>query len=247
MNAYNSLADDFGVLVHLASKAELPSSRETVLGFFDAARRVNPNLTDFEVRDGQEFVLEEDREAGSYRWLSLSARRLSLGYANPPSMAELDRQNEWVLEAAPAHLNMTGLDTESIDVIYYFDLNYAGNHDEVVAEAIAGQGPFEQFAKLQPSKVLFFQPSMMLALDESCQLQCRVSVETRTTAYQVRTGSYADSPISVYITMRQFWGRQPFKDFQTSYHNQRQLLDEIVTDQVIPQIVQPLARTIATK
>ena len=47
--------------------------------------------------------------------------------------------------------------------------------------------------------------------------------------------------------MRQFWGKQPFKTFVESYHNQRRLLDELVTDHVIPNVIQPLARTIATK
>jgi hypothetical protein len=247
MNNYASLSDDFGVSVHLASKVEMPTNRETVLHFFEAVRRRDPKLTDFERRESGEYVLEEDRESGSYRWVTLDGRRLSLGFANPPSLDDVDQQNEWILDAAPHHLGVSGLDAEALDVLYYFDFQYAGNHDEVVAEALAANGAFESLSKIPAGRVLHFQPSMMIALDESCQLQCRLNVETRTTAYQVRTGNFSDSPISVYFTVRQFWGRQPFKSFADSYRNQRRLLDELVVEHVIPNVVQPLARTIGAK
>ena len=55
------------------------------------------------------------------------------------------------------------------------------------------------------------------------------------------------SPISVYFTVRQFWGKQPFKTFAESYHNQRRVLDELVNSYVIPNVINPLAKTISTK
>ena len=87
----------------------------------------------------------------------------------------------------------------------------------------------------------------MMALDDACQLQARLSVETRTSAYQVRTGSFPESPISVYFTVRQFWGKQPFKTFVESYRNQRRVLDELVQAYLIPNVIQPLAKTIGAK
>jgi hypothetical protein len=132
-------------------------------------------------------------------------------------------------------------------VLYYFDLLYAGNHDEVVAEALATNGPLESLTKVPGARVLHHQPTVMVSLDDSCQLQCRLTVETRTTAYQVRTANYSEAPISVYFTVRQFWGKQPFKTFGESYRNQRRLLDEYVTEHVIPNVVQPLAKTIGAK
>jgi hypothetical protein len=247
MNDYGTVSDDFGVSVHLASKVEMPAGRETVLNFFEAVRRQDPKLTDFEKRDNGEFVLEEDRDAGSYRWVSLDSRRLSLGFVNPEDAAELDRQAEWALDAAPFHLGVSGMDAEALDVLYYFDFAYTGNHDEVVAEALATGGPFESLTKTPAGRVLQFQPTMSVALDDSCQLQARLTVETRTTAYQVRTGNYAESPISVYYTVRQFWGRQPYKTFAESYRYQRKLLDEMVAEHVVPNVLQPLARTIGAR
>ena len=95
--------------------------------------------------------------------------------------------------------------------------------------------------------MLHYQPTLMMALDESCQLQARLSIETRTSAYQVRTGQFSESPVSVYFTVRQFWGKQPFKTFVESYENQRRLLDELVNSHVIPNVITPLQRAIAAK
>lgn len=247
MHPFGPISDDFGVSAYLSSKVDLPHNRESVLHFFEAIQKQYPRMTDFEKRDGGEHVLEEDRDAGSYRWVSLDGRRLCSGFVNPPAIEDADQQNERLLEMAPYHLGLSGLDAESLDVLYYFDLSYAGNHDEVVAEALASNGPLEGLSTLPAGRVLHYQPTMLMALDDSCQLQARLSVETRTTAYQVRTGSFADAPISVYFTVRQFWGKQPFKTFGDSYHNQRRILDELVTEYVIPNVVQPLAKTIGAK
>src|SRR5205085_5497325 len=137
-------------------------------------------------------------------------------------------------------------DCEALDVLFAFDFNYNGNHDEVVAEAL-GVNTLENLVQVQGTKVINYEPSLMLALDETCRLQCRLSVETRTNAYQIRTGQFPEAPISVYFTIRQYWGRQPFKEFVESYRNQRRLLVELVDSHIIPAVVRPLAQTIAAK
>jgi hypothetical protein len=139
------------------------------------------------------------------------------------------------------------MQTDSMDVLYYFDFLYQGNHDEVVAEALATGTPLEGLTQMPAARVLHYQPTLMMSLDDACQLQCRLTVETRTTAYQVRTGNFTESPISVYFTVRQFWGKQPFKTYAESYHNQRRILDELVNQFVIPNVINPLAKTISAK
>lgn len=247
MTSFGSLCDDFGANLYLTSKVELPTGRDTVLHFFESMRKLYPKMTDFEKREANEYVLEEDRDSGSYRWVSIDGRKLCTGFVNPPSMEELDSWNEKVLEIAPFHLGVHSLDTEAIDVVYYFDLVYNGNHDEVVAEALAFDGPFESLMKIPGGRMLNYQPNMMIALDEGCQLQARFSVETRTSAYQVRTGNFPESPITTYSTVRQFWGRQPVRTFTESYRNQRKLLDDLVVEHVVPKVIQPLQRVIAGK
>ncbi|MBY0513019.1 MAG: hypothetical protein K2P78_03800 [Gemmataceae bacterium] len=247
MSSYASFCDDFGVSTYVHGKVEMPTGRETVLHFFEAVQKAAPKMTDFEKRDNGEYMLEEDRDGGSYRWCSLDARRLCAGFVNPPALEDADAHNERILGMAPYHLDLHGMQTESVDVLYYFDLLYQGNHDEVVAEALAAGSPFEPLAQLPGGRVLHYQPTLMMALDDGCQLQARLSVETRTNAYQVRTGQFPESPISVYFTVRQFWGKQPFKTFVESYQNQRRVLDELVNSHVLPNVVTPLAKTISTK
>src|SRR5438132_7066703 len=110
MNPYSSLCDDFGVYVHLNTKMELPSGRETVLHFFDSLQKSFPQMTDFDCRENGEFVLEEDREQGSYRWVSLEQRRICTGDVSPPTLEAADTQHERILELAPAHLDVRPLE-----------------------------------------------------------------------------------------------------------------------------------------
>ena len=53
------------------------------------------------------------------------------------------------------------------------------------------------------------EPNITFALDDDCRLQCRLSVESRTNAYQIRTGEYQEDQISVYVTARQYGSLAP--------------------------------------
>src|SRR5262249_26105123 len=239
MNPYSSLCDDFGVYIYLNTKMELPSGRETVLHFFDSLQKTFPQMTDFDVRENGEYVLEEDREPGSYRWVTLETRRICSGYVNPPSVEDADKQHERILELAPYHLDFSPLDCEALDVLFAFDFMFTGNHDEVVAEALGLNTTLEKLMELPNSRVINYEPSLMLSLDEACRLQCRLSIETRTNAYQIRTGQFPEAPISVYFTVRQYWGRQGHKTFAESYQHQRRLCQQLVDNHIIPAPVRP--------
>jgi hypothetical protein len=247
MNSYSSLCDDFGVYVYVNTRMELPNKRETVLHFFDSLQKTFPEMTDFDCRETGEFVLEEDREQGSYRWVGLESRRICSGFVNPPTIEDADKQHERVLEVAPYHLDLSPLDCEALDVLFAFDFLYTGNHDEVVAEALGRSSPLEGLLDLPNARVLNYEPSLMLVLDDNCRLQCRLNIETRTNAFQLRTGQFPEAPISVYFTVRQYWGKQGTKTFQESYRHQREVCQELVDAHIVPQIVKPLAQTIADK
>jgi hypothetical protein len=226
---------------------ELPTKRETVLHFFDSLQKTFPQMTDFEARESGEFMLEEDRESGSYRWVSLEARRLCSGWVNPPELDDVDAHHERILEVAPYHLDFSSLDCEALDVLFAFDFMYNGNHDEVVAEALGLNTTLDSLLQMPGSRVINYEPSLMLALDETCRLQCRLSLETRTKAYQVRTGEFPQAPISIYFTVRQYWGRQAAKTLSESYGSQRRTCQELVDAHIIPAVVRPLAQAIAAK
>ncbi|GIW81883.1 MAG: hypothetical protein KatS3mg105_3690 [Gemmatales bacterium] len=246
MTPYNTLADEFGLYVYLNTKMDLPSNRETILHFFDAVQKSFPQMTDFDCRDSGEFLLEEDREKGSYRWLVLEPKTVRSGYMNPPTLEEADAHHERILEIAPFHLDFNHLDCEALDVLFAFDFLYAGNHDALVAEAL-GLSTMEPMLHLPGAKVVNYEPSLMLALDENCRRQCRLAIETRTNAFQIRTGQFPEAPISVYFTVRQYWGRLNHQNFVESYREQRRTCQELVDEYVTPAVLRPLALAIAAK
>lgn len=247
MNPFAAVCDDFGVFAYLNTKLELPTSSETVLHFFEAIQKSFPEMTAFERRESGEFVLEEEQEDGSLRSVTLEPKRLASAHMNPPSLEEADRQHERILDLAPYHLDLSGLNCDSLDVVFTFDFLYNGNHDEVVAEALAQGSPFEGLLQLPGSRVTHFEPSLMVTLDDACRLQARMWVESRTTGFQVKTGQYAEAPITVYFQLHQEWNGNRFKSFSEAYHDRRRLAQELVESHVLPGILQPLHLTITTR
>lgn len=247
MNRYSTGADDFYVNVNLNTEMELPNGRDTVLHYFEQMKKAYPELRNFYTRENGDLVLEGDKDEGSYRWLAIEPRRLCSGQVNPESLEEAYGQHELVLELAPHLLTISVLDCEALDVMYGFDFTYRGNHDELVAEAL-GVGPaFEGLTEVPGARVLNFEPSLTMALDESCRLQGRISIETRSDAYQVRTGEYVEDQISVYFTVRQYWENGPARTFVDSFRHQREVGEDVVRRRIIPRLVQPLARAIASR
>ena len=247
MNGYSSDADDYYVNVNLNTEMELPSSRDTVLHYFEQMRKAFPDLSNFYTRESGDLVLEGDKEQDSYRWLAIEPRRLCSGHVNPQTLEDAYRQHEMVLDLAPHLLTISVLDCEALDVMFGFDFTFEGNHDEVVAEAL-GVGPaLEGLFDVPGARVINFEPSLTLMLDETCRLQARLSVETRTNAYQVRTGDFPDDQISVYFTVRQYWGNGPAVSFVDSFRRQRDVGEDALQRVVIPKIIRPLAQAIASR
>lgn len=247
MDSFLNDSDDFYINLNLNTEMELPTARDTVLHYFEQMKKAFPELHNFYLREAGDFVLEGDKDADSYRWLAIEPRRLCSGHINPAEPDEAYRQHELVLELAPHLLTVSNLDCEALDLMYGFDFHYAGNHDELVAEALGVGSGLEGLLDVAGRRVLNFEPTVTLALDETCRLQCRFSIETRTNAFQVRTGDYAEEPISVYFTLRQYWGQGAPGSFVESFRRQRDLGEELLRERVIPRIVQPLAAAIASR
>jgi len=149
-------------------------------------------------------------------------------FSNPATLDDADRQHERVLDLAPYHLDLTALNCESLEVVFSFDFVYPGNHDEVIAEALAANSPFDPLLQHPGAKVLHFEPSMVVALDEKCRLQARLWVESRTNTFQVQSGQFPEAPISVYFMVNQMWGKGAPNSFVESYQHQRKLAQEFV-------------------
>jgi hypothetical protein len=247
MNPFPQDADDFYVNLNLNTEMELPTARDTVLHYFEQMKKAFPDLRNFYTRESGDLVLEGDKEEATYRWLALEPKRLCSGLVNPVSLEDAYRQHEMVLELAPHLLTISVLDCEALDVMYGFDFTYDGNHDEVVAEALGLIPGLEALLDRGPARVINYEPTITLALEDSCRLQARLSIETRTNAYQVRTGEFGDDQISLYFTVRQYWGQGTEGTFLDAFRRQRTIGEEMLQTAVIPRIVRPLARAIASR
>jgi hypothetical protein len=192
-------------------------------------------------------VLEEDKDRGHYRWATIEQRRVCSGQVNPQSVEEALEQHQLVLELAPYMLSVSPLDCEALDLLFGFDFTYRGNHNQLVAEALGLSPALERLADLPGASIINHEPSITLALDEDCRTQCRLSIETRTNAYQVRTGDFPEEQLSVYLTARQYGSLGPDSTFVTALENLTRICHEMVDSYVIENILRPLARAIALK
>ncbi|HVC96285.1 MAG TPA: hypothetical protein VND64_21555, partial [Pirellulales bacterium] len=86
MSEYGSLCDDFYVNMNLSTEMELPNNRETVLHYFERIQKKYPTMRNFYCREKGDFVLEEDKDRGQYRWATIENRRVCSGHVNPESV-----------------------------------------------------------------------------------------------------------------------------------------------------------------
>ena len=247
MTPYASLSDDFYINMNLATEMELPGQRETILHFFECVQKKYPTMRKFYCRDKRDFVLEEEKDRGRYRWAAVESKRLCSGQVNPPSLDAVLDQHRLVLELAPALLSISPLDCEALDLMFGFDFAFTGNHNALLAVAL-GVGPaMDRVAELPGGRVINYEPSLTISLDEDCRVQVRVSTETRTNAFQVRTGEFVEEQLSVYVTARQYGSLDPHTTYVEAIDRLALLAREVVDTCVVEQILRPLARTIALK
>lgn len=247
MNRYSSLSDDFYVNMNLGTEMELPANRETVLHFFERVQKTYPTMRNFYCRERGDFVLEEDKDQGNYRWCTIEPRRVCSGQVNPDSIEGALDQHRLVLELAPYMLSVSPLDCEALDLLFGFDFTYRGNHNQLVAEALGVSPAMEWLAEIPGVTVINHEPSLTIALDEECRTQFRLSVETRTNAYQVRTGEFPEEQLSVYVTARQYGSLGPNKTFVETLERLAEVCHEMLDNHVIEHVLDPLARTISLK
>jgi hypothetical protein len=225
----------------------LPAARETILGFFERVQKTYPTMRNFYTRESGDFVLEEDKEQGNYRWISIESRRVCSGYVNPPSIDAAMEQHKLVLELIPYMLSVSPLDCEALDCMMGFDFSYRGNHDALVAEALGTCPAFEGLMDIPDSQVINLEPSITIALDDACRMQARLMVETRTNAYHVRRGDYPEEQISVYFTVRQYGSLTPGVTFDQTLATLREHNERLMNQFVVDHVLRPLAQAISAK
>lgn len=247
MTRYASLSDDFYVNMHLNTEMELPQSREAILHYFERIQKNYPTMRNFYTREGREFVLEEDKERGDYRWTSVETKRLCSGAVNPANLNDAFDQHRLVLDVAPYALTVSPLDCDSLNIMVGFDYTYRGNHSALVAEALGITPAFERMAEVPGATMLNHEPAMQLALDDDCRVQCRLSIETRTSAYNVRTGDFPEDQLSVYLTLRRYGSLDKDETFVSVMNRLADSCIELIDHYVVDNVLRPLQKAIAIK
>jgi hypothetical protein len=126
------------------------------------------------------------------------------------------------------------------------DFNYAGNHNEIIAEALFGGSSFSKIFDIPGCGPLNLSPSVIIALDNDCSIRARLAVEARTDETEMRSGKFdSDKPISMYLTTRQY--PQAGQDFEMApvFSRLCGLAVELMDEKVVPNIVMPLTNAIA--
>lgn len=246
MSEYGAFSDDYYLNMNLTTEMEIPQSRESVLHFFEQIRRRNPKMGNFYAREKSEYVLEEEKTQGAYRWASVEPKRINSGVVNPDSFEAATEQHRAILELIPYELSVTPLDCESLSVMLGFDFACTGNHNEILAEAIGVAPGLKQFADLPYGKMLSHEPAIQFALDEDCRTFCRVSFETRTNAYQVRTGEYGEEQISVYLRVCRYDSLGANESYVEEFDRLAVLCRDLADEFLVTSILRPLQEAIST-
>lgn len=248
-NNLGAVCDDFYVSGRLFLKMDIRPERETVLHFFDRLRKKYPGLRKLRRREGGGIIVEEDAEdGGSRRWVRVEANSLRFGQFGPAGLDEVREFGQLVLSQAPFHFTLGDLDYDHLELVFAFDLAYRGNHDQLVAETLLGENAASAFLfGEQAAHVIDAQPYYGIALTPECDLQAYVEVKSRTTTFEVRREAHEVVPMTVYLTVRKYWGVQPPAAPAEAIERLFEIGEQLASDAVVPNFVNPLAAAIASR
>lgn len=245
MARYHDYADEFYFNVGLNTEMKLPSNRETVMGFFEQLQKHFPEMQNFYSRGSGEYVLEQKKVDGGYRWTTVEPKRVAFGQMNPEEFDQAVVKHRKIAELIPYFLSTSPLDCDSFNVTFGFDFAYTGNHNAIVAEALGWAPSLEKISEFPDAVPIDYEPSVQFALDDECKTQIRLSIDTKTGAHHVRTGEYGDENIGVFLTARHVGSLPAGESYAAAFDR---ILENCVTfadSYLIENVLIPLQQTIA--
>lgn len=246
MWSFAAICDEFCVHCRLFLKLDLDPSRETMVHYLERVRRGFPRMTRMRRRDDGGLILEEEGDGQrGRRYLRLQANALRFGIYSPPDMDSVRRFGEAVLDNAPPHLSLSALDYDYMDVVYVFDLEYRGNHDELVAETIFADHPLMRAMTAAGQHVIDCQPFVGVAVSPGCEKQAFLEIKGRTSTFELRSGEFDAAPLGVHVTARRYWGFGELPEPRGVHEQLLQTAQEFSEDIAVPHLVRPLAAAIA--
>lgn len=250
--AFGAHCDDFHIATRLFLKMDLGLQRETVLHFFDSVKREFPDMRKLRRREDGALLLEESGgnsgEDSARRWLRLGDSTIRFGVHNPDHPDTALKLGGIVLKMAPFHLTLGELDYDHLEVIYEFDLEYRGNHDQLVADTLLGESPLAgMMSHGDVQHVIDCQPFLGLAVSEACDTQVYLEIKSRTSTYEVRTQQFDSQALSAILTVRRYWGFAQSESLVDAHEELTRRANDWAMDKVVPLIVNPLAQAIASR
>ena len=244
-NSFGSVCDDFYCDMYINTELTLPTERETVLAFFNKVQKIYPTMGCFYKREEGDYCLEEDRESNSCRWVILDSNRVISGYINPDDVSDAFSQHEHIIDTVPYMLGINHLDVDSLDLVFSMDFDYKGNHDELISSALLHETPYSALLDINNSRPIGYSPSYIVSLSEDCRTQLKITVESKTSLYEVRKGSFREQAITLAVAFRQY--PRPNEKFDTmgAFRNLCSMGQTIMHEKIVPAFVNPIAREIS--
>lgn len=91
------------------------------------------------------------------------------------------------------------------------------------------------------------QPFLGLSLSENCDTQVYLEVKSRTSTFEVRTQQFESQPLSVFLTLRRYWGFSAGENLLDVHRELSERAEEWAVSRVVPLLVNPLAQAIASR
>jgi len=246
-NSFSSFCDDFYLDMYINTELDLPTGRDTILAFFEKIQKHFPTMGIFYRRENSEYCLEEEHGQNGYRWVSLETDRIGSGIVNPSDFEDAYKQDKVIIDLLPYMLGVSHLDINSLDVSFGMDFEYAGNHDEVIAEALSVYS-LNCLSDLPGSKAINFSPTLITSLTEDCRTQARITLESKTSVFEPwKKQETTEEAISLMFTIRQYPSGTEKFDLLKSFERQCRIAEELMAERIIPNIVRPLNSVILQK
>lgn len=245
--SFRALCTDFYVNQRLNLKLDLPRKREPILDTFERVRRQCPSMTQFK-RYRDELALESERTDPQPKWLAVRTNDIRSGSVNPDSLTSAYEYHSHILEIAPYYLSISPLDIDFLEVLFGFDLAFAGNHDQCVFEALHEGSPLAGLSDGDSASPVDCQPFLTLRLNEPGSIEVEFEVKTRSSR-RARESDHAAGvdPISVYLTLRQAGPVKEVGALPACFQRLASRGESIVESRVLPSLIHPIRQAIAAR
>lgn len=244
--SFGALCNDFYINQRLSLKMDLPSRRETVLDLFDRVRKFRAGMDKFRRFDG-ELALESAPADGTYDWVALRRTSIRSGSVNPESLDWAYDLHRTMLEVSPYYLSISPLDIDYLELMFGFDLEAHGNHDEIVFDALLAESPMGLLVDTESETPTDVQPFVSFALDEEQRYQANFEVKTRSVERIVRSEKFEDEPISLFLSVRHMGPVERIEDLPQVFRELARHTERLSSDKLIPQMLNPISRAINSR